>query len=91
LEVNVADSGKSPNIFFGDVDVKEAVDWATNGALLVMIGVFYNHGQNCCAGSRIYVHKDIYDEFMTQFVACAKKIKVGNQMDVDTEMGTITL
>ena len=46
--------GKSPNIVFDDADIDEAVSWAN-------FGIFYNHGQCCCAGSRIYVQEGIYD------------------------------
>lgn len=46
--------GKSPNIVFDDADIDEAISW-------VNFGIFYNHGQCCCAGSRIYVQEGIYD------------------------------
>jgi aldehyde dehydrogenase (NAD+) len=46
--------GKSPNIVFDDADIDEAISWAN-------YGIFYNHGQCCCAGSRIYVQEGIYD------------------------------
>ncbi|KAG1250955.1 hypothetical protein G6F68_012525 [Rhizopus microsporus] len=47
--------GKSPNIIFDDADLDEAVKWAHKG-------IFFNHGQTCCAGSRVYVQETIYDE-----------------------------
>jgi aldehyde dehydrogenase (NAD+) len=46
--------GKSPNIVFNDADIDEAISW-------VNFGIFYNHGQCCCAGSRIYVQEGIYN------------------------------
>ncbi len=47
--------GKSPNIVFNDANIDDAIGWAN-------FGIFYNHGQCCCAGSRIYVQEGIYDE-----------------------------
>jgi aldehyde dehydrogenase (NAD+) len=52
--------GKSPNIVFDDADIDNAISW-------VNFGIFYNHGQCCCAGSRIYVQEGIYDEFLKRF------------------------
>lgn len=54
-----------------------------------MLGIFYNCGQVCTAGSRIYVHESIYENFVEGFISRAEKIKVGNQMDSATEMGPI--
>ena len=64
--------GKSPNLVFEDADVDAAVDGS-------LYGIFYNSGQSCEARSRLYVHKDIYDEFVEKFVAKAKAIKVGGR------------
>lgn len=47
--------GKSPNIVFDDANIADAISW-------VNFGIFYNHGQVCCAGSRIYVQEGIYDK-----------------------------
>lgn len=47
--------GKSPNIIFNDADIEKAIIWAN-------IGIFYNQGQVCCAGSRIYVQEGIHDK-----------------------------
>lgn len=61
-----------------------------NGLRLVLFaekGAFYNHGQSCCAGSRIYVHEEIYDQFVEKLAKKAKSIKLGDQMHPDTEMG----
>ncbi|XP_003494137.1 retinal dehydrogenase 1 isoform X1 [Bombus impatiens] len=72
--------GKSPLVIFDDVDIEKAAEIAYNA-------IFANHGQNCCAGSRTFVHTKIYD----QFVACAKqlalKTKVGDPFDAETQQG----
>eukprot|EP00493_Phyllostaurus_siculus_P021899 UN22229 len=63
--------GKSPAIVFEDCDVDTAVD-------LTSWGLFFNHGQCCCAGSRVFVHENIYDEFITKMKAKAEARKVGD-------------
>jgi aldehyde dehydrogenase (NAD+) len=72
--------GKSPNIIFNDADIDQAVSW-------VNFGIYFNHGQCCCAGSRIYVQEDIYDEFLAKFTARAKKNVVGDPFGADTFQG----
>lgn len=62
--------GKSPNIILADVDIPKAVEGAH-------MGVFFNQGQVCCAGSRTYVQESIYDEFVERSVERAKKRTVG--------------
>lgn len=47
--------GKSPNIVFNDANIEDAISWAN-------FGIYFNHGQCCCAGSRIYVQEGIYDQ-----------------------------
>ncbi|MBO8157014.1 MAG: aldehyde dehydrogenase [Bacillaceae bacterium] len=74
--------GKSPNIVFDDADVDAAVDGS-------LFGIFYNTGQSCEARSRLYVHEDIYDEFMEKFVEKTKKLKLGNPFDKGTHLGAI--
>lgn len=63
--------GKSPAIVFGDCDVDTAVD-------LTSWGLFFNHGQCCCAGSRVFVHESIYDEFVEKMKVKADARKVGD-------------
>merc|ERR1712054_661412 len=58
--------GKSPNIVFDDADIDNAISW-------VNFGIFFNHGQCCCAGSRIYVQEGIYDKFVQRFKERAGK------------------
>ena len=72
--------GKSPNIIFADADMDEAVEGAH-------FGLFFNQGQCCCAGSRVFVEANCYDEFVERSVARAKKRKVGDPFDPETEQG----
>jgi len=72
--------GKSPNVIFDDADLDQAVAWAA-------FGLFYNHGQCCCAGSRVYVQAGIYDKFLTAFKAKVGALKVGNPFAEDTFQG----
>ncbi|KAI0070004.1 aldehyde dehydrogenase [Panus rudis PR-1116 ss-1] len=72
--------GKSPNIIFDDADIDQAVEWAA-------FGIFWNQGQVCCAGSRIFVHAKIYDEFLHKFTEKAKSIRVGDPFHPDSHQG----
>ncbi|KAK2752881.1 aldehyde dehydrogenase (NAD(P)(+)) ald5 [Arachnomyces sp. PD_36] len=72
--------GKSPNIVFKDADIENAISW-------VNFGIYFNHGQCCCAGSRILVQEDIYDKFLESFKARAQKNKVGDPFKSDTFQG----
>ncbi|THG98060.1 hypothetical protein EW145_g7491 [Phellinidium pouzarii] len=72
--------GKSPNIIFDDADLDQAVDWTSHG-------VFWNHGQACCAGTRIFVHEKVYDEFLQRFTAKAQSLKVGDPFGKETYQG----
>jgi aldehyde dehydrogenase (NAD+) len=72
--------GKSPNIVFADVDLDEAVEGAH-------FGLFFNHGQCCCAGSRVFVEEKIYEQFVEKSGARARKRTVGDPFDPQTEQG----
>lgn len=72
--------GKSPNVIYKDVDLDYAVENAHQA-------LFFNMGQVCTAGSRTYVHEDIYDEFVKRSVARAKAKTVGDPFDVKNESG----
>ena len=72
--------GKSPNIVFADASMDEAVEGCH-------FGVFFNQGQICCAGSRLFVEEKIYDEFVEKSVARARRRTVGNPFDACTEQG----
>jgi len=72
--------GKSPNIVFEDADLDNAISW-------VNFGIFFNQGQTCCAGSRIYVQDTIYDKFLEKFRERAAKNVVGDPFAKDTFQG----
>ncbi|HKE26766.1 MAG TPA: aldehyde dehydrogenase family protein [Bryobacteraceae bacterium] len=72
--------GKSPNIIFADTDLDAAVEGAH-------FGLFFNHGQCCCAGSRVFVEEKIYDEFVAKSGARASQRTVGDPFDPKTEQG----
>eukprot|EP00878_Enallax_costatus_P017641 GHUV01018535.1.p1 GENE.GHUV01018535.1~~GHUV01018535.1.p1 ORF type:complete len:415 (+),score=145.76 GHUV01018535.1:996-2240(+) len=72
--------GKSPVIVCPDVDIDKAVEVAT-------FGLLYNMGQCCAAGTRLYVHEDIYDEFVDKYVKAFKAWKIGDPFDKDTKHG----
>ncbi|HYN86579.1 MAG TPA: aldehyde dehydrogenase family protein [Pyrinomonadaceae bacterium] len=79
-KVSLELGGKAPNIVFADADMEQAV----NGA---MMGIFFNQGQVCCAGSRIFVEESVKDEFLDNFKERAGRVKVGDPMDKNTQMG----
>ena len=66
--------GKSPNIIFADADIDGAVEWA-------MIGIFFNQGEVCSAGSRIIIEKSIKDEFVKRLAKKANAMTIGNGVD----------
>jgi aldehyde dehydrogenase (NAD+) len=72
--------GKSPNIVFADTDLDEAVEGAH-------FGLFFNHGQCCCAGSRVFVEEKIYDKFVEKSGVRAANRTVGDPFDPKTEQG----
>ncbi|KAF2460756.1 aldehyde dehydrogenase, allergen Cla h 10 [Lineolata rhizophorae] len=72
--------GKSPNIVFDDADIDNAISW-------VNFGIYFNHGQCCCAGSRIYVQEGIYDKFLERFKERAQKNEVGDPFGPSTFQG----
>ena len=74
--------GKSPDVVFADADLSRAIPGAG-------MGVFANSGQVCCAGTRIYVERPIYEEFVTGVSAFADSLKVGNSLDPDTRIGPV--
>ena len=82
-KVSLELGGKSPNIVFKDVgDLDAAIAGAASA-------IFFNHGQCCCAGSRLMVEKDVFDEVVNGVAEHAKKIKVGPGLNPDTEMGPL--
>src|SRR5262249_30792683 len=82
-KVSLELGGKSPNIVFKDAgDLESAITGAANA-------VFFNHGQCCCAGSRLLVEREIFDEVVEGVAERAEKIKLGPGMAPDTEMGPL--
>jgi phenylacetaldehyde dehydrogenase len=74
--------GKSPNVIFKDADLDVAIPGAASG-------IFFNQGQCCCAGSRLYIEKDVFDKVIEGISASAKKIRVGSGLDPKTQMGPL--
>ena len=74
--------GKSPNIIFEDADIDAAIAGAAQG-------IFFNQGEVCTAGSRLYVQDRHFDQVVEGISAAAKAIKIGHGMDADTEMGPL--
>ena len=72
--------GKSPNIVFADSDIDSAVAGA-------MTGIFFNQGEVCCAGSRLFIEKSIHEEFIDKLSNKAANMRVGNPEDTGTQMG----
>jgi len=81
-QVSLELGGKSPVAVFEDADQENAL----NG---IIAGIFGASGQSCIAGSRLYIQKNIYDNFLDKLVSYANKIKLGNPMNSDTQMGPI--
>jgi phenylacetaldehyde dehydrogenase len=74
--------GKSPNVVYADADLDTAIPGAANG-------IFFNHGQCCNAGSRLYVQKGVYDDVVSGVSDIAKSIKVAPGVDPEAQMGPL--
>jgi aldehyde dehydrogenase (NAD+) len=72
--------GKSPNIVFADSDLEAAVAGSH-------FGLYFNQGQCCCAGSRLFVEEKVYDKFLDRLSSMNKTRKLGDPFDPDTEQG----
>jgi len=82
-KVSLELGGKSPNIVFKDAgDIEAAINGAANA-------IFFNHGQCCCAGSRLLVEREIFDDVVAGVAQQAAKIKLGPGMSQDTQMGPL--
>lgn len=81
-KVSLELGGKSPNIILPDADMSQAIP----GALM---GIMFNQGQVCCAGSRLYIQKKSYDNVVADLASLAQKIKQGAGIDPTTEMGPL--
>jgi len=74
--------GKGANLVFADADLENAVDWSIKA-------IFTNAGQVCLAGSRLYVERPIWDDFLDRFVARAESLVIGDPMDEGTDIGPL--
>jgi acyl-CoA reductase-like NAD-dependent aldehyde dehydrogenase len=81
-QVSLELGGKSPVVVFEDADQENALNGIT-------AGIFGASGQSCIAGSRLYLHTKIYDEFLNKLIEKAKKIKLGGPMNEETQMGPL--
>ncbi|HEV8326105.1 MAG TPA: aldehyde dehydrogenase family protein [Nitrospiraceae bacterium] len=81
-KVSLELGGKSPNIVCKDADLEASIPGVASA-------IFFNHGQCCCAGSRLFVEKGIFDEVVAGVAEDAKKIKVGPGMNPATQMGPL--
>jgi phenylacetaldehyde dehydrogenase len=81
-KVSLELGGKSPNVVFKDADLDIAIGGAASA-------IFFNHGQCCCAGSRLYVERPVFDQVIEGVAAKAAKIKVGAGLDPKTHMGPL--
>jgi phenylacetaldehyde dehydrogenase len=81
-KVSLELGGKSPNVIFADADRETAIIGASNG-------IFFNHGQCCNAGSRLYIEEAAFDDVVAGVAEQARNITVGSGLDADTEMGPL--
>jgi phenylacetaldehyde dehydrogenase len=81
-KVSLELGGKSPNIVFGDADLNCAIPGSANA-------IFFNQGQTCAAGSRLFVHKSVFDKVIDGIANAAKKFKIGPGIDPSTTLGPL--
>ena len=81
-KVSLELGGKAPNIIFPDADLDQAVPQA-------MMGVYFNSGQVCCAGTRIFVQRERYDEVIDKFSNFSKNVSVGDPFDRKNTLGPV--
>ena len=81
-KVSLELGGKSPNIVLPDADLKIAIPGSADA-------IFFNHGQCCTAGSRLFVHKSVFDKVVDGIGEAAKKIRLGPGLDPSTNMGPL--
>jgi aminomuconate-semialdehyde/2-hydroxymuconate-6-semialdehyde dehydrogenase len=74
--------GKGANLVFDDAELENAVSWSIKA-------IFSNAGQVCLAGSRLYVQRGVYDEFLARFVGAAEALRMGDPKDPATELGPL--
>src|SRR5262249_23484606 len=81
-KVSLELGGKSPNVVFADGDVDAAISGAA-------MAIFFNHGQCCCAGSRLYIEKPVFEKVVEGVCEKEKKINVGPGWQKSTDMGPL--
>lgn len=74
--------GKNPNLIFADADLEDAIATSIRSS-------FWNQGEICLCGSRIFVERSIHDEFVARFAAATKKLRIGNPLDDATDVGAL--
>ena len=74
--------GKNPNIIFADSDLDEVIETTIKSS-------FVNQGEVCLCGSRIYVERPVYEEFLTRFAERVRTLKVGHPLEADTNVGAL--
>lgn len=82
INVGLELGGKDPAYIRADADLDHAVETAIDGA-------FFNSGQSCCGIERIYVHQEVYDEFVSKAVNLVKQYKLGRSDDPETTLGPV--
>ncbi|CAL1702137.1 unnamed protein product [Somion occarium] len=81
-KVSLELGGKSPQLIFESADIDQAANWAA-------LGILYNTGQDCTAGSRVYVQDSIYDKFLQTLIEKAKALNIGNGFDEKSGGGPV--
>jgi aminomuconate-semialdehyde/2-hydroxymuconate-6-semialdehyde dehydrogenase len=74
--------GKNPNLIFADADLDDAIATSIRSS-------FWNQGEICLCGSRIFVERSIHDEFVSRFAAAAKALRIGDPLDDSTDVGAL--
>lgn len=82
VPVSLELGGKGANIVFADADMDNAVDWAIRA-------IYTNTGQVCLAGSRLFIQRPIYDEFLSRFAAAAEAMVIGDPKEESTQIGPL--
>jgi len=81
-KVSLELGGKNPNIVFADADLEQAVATSIQSS-------FANQGEICLCGSRLFVEKPIYDEFLDRFLGATETLRIGDPLDASTDVGAL--
>ena len=81
-KVSLELGGKNPNLIFADADLTEAVNTSIRSS-------FWNQGEICLCGSRIFVERSVHDRFVEEFVAATKRMRIGDPSDESTDVGAL--